>query len=63
MIANYSLFTLDKSKSTKGTMGEGGTGLGMHLVGQLVEKIEGTIEVVSQLEKGSTFRVSLPVIS
>ena len=55
------LFTLDKSKSTKGTMGEGGTGLGMHLVEQLVEKIEGTINVDSVLGEGSTFEVALPL--
>ena len=56
------LFTLNKAKSTKGTTGEGGTGLGMHLVHQLVEKIDGAIEVSSQIGTGSTFRVSLPYV-
>jgi len=54
------LFELQKTKSTRGTNGEGGTGLGMHLVQQLVERIDGTIEVASQLGKGSTINVSLP---
>ena len=54
------LFTLDKDKSTEGTAGERGTGLGMHLVQQLVMKLEGTIKVDSDIDRGSTFEVVLP---
>jgi len=55
------LFTLDKGKTTRGTSGERGTGLGMHLVQQLVEKIEGSIEISSQLGTGSSFTVQFPL--
>lgn len=38
-----------------------GTGLGMPIVHELVQKMEGTIEVSSQLGKGSVFQVILPL--
>ena len=38
-----------------------GTGLGMPIVHELVQKMKGTIEVSSQLGKGSVFQVILPL--
>lgn len=49
-----------KSESTKGTSGERGFGFGLSLVKHLVDSSQGTIEVTSELGKGSTFRVELP---
>lgn len=55
------LFVLSKEKSAQGTSGEKGTGLGLHLVKDLVEKCQGTISVATELGLGTTFKVSLPV--
>jgi two-component system, sensor histidine kinase and response regulator len=43
-----------------GTHKRSGTGLGLHLCRQIVEAHRGTIEVQSQLGKGSLFRIRLP---
>lgn len=48
------------SESTRGTSGERGFGFGLPLVKHLVDSSQGTIEVTSELGKGSTFRVELP---
>jgi signal transduction histidine kinase len=41
-------------------MGISGTGIGLHLVREFVSLHGGTVEVVSEIGRGSTFRVRLP---
>lgn len=55
------LFVLDKNTSKLGTEGETGTGLGLVLCKEFVEKNDGLIWVESQLGKGSVFSFILPV--
>lgn len=54
------LFELQRGKSTPGTDGEKGTGLGLHLVRELVQRLDGQIRVESEPGKGSAFFVLLP---
>lgn len=54
------LFVLEKQSET-GTFGEKGTGLGLTLVKELVELNNGSIDVASVLEQGSSFLVGLPI--
>jgi two-component system NtrC family sensor kinase len=54
------LFLLQKNKSTKGTDGEKGTGLGMQLVKELTQLNKGNIMVDSQPQKGTTFTLTFP---
>jgi two-component system phosphate regulon sensor histidine kinase PhoR len=42
------------------SMAEHGTGLGLPIVREIVETYGGTIDVVSQLGQGTTFRFTLP---
>ena len=56
------LFTTDK-KSTKGTAGEKGSGLGLMLCKELVELNKGSINAVSQLGQGTTFTFSVPILN
>jgi signal transduction histidine kinase/ligand-binding sensor domain-containing protein len=55
------LFKIDSNISTQGTAKEKGTGLGLMLCKEMIEKHNGTISVESEIEKGTTFTVSLPV--
>jgi two-component system, sensor histidine kinase and response regulator len=57
------LFRLDKTLSTTGTDGETGTGLGLHLCKELVEKQGGSITVTSVKNQGTSFRFCLPSTS
>lgn len=51
---------LKKDKSKRGTAGEKGTGLGMHLVKELVELNKGVVSAASELGKGTSFDLILP---
>jgi PAS domain S-box-containing protein len=54
------LFKIDVSYSTKGTENETGTGLGLMLCKEIIEKHNGKIWVESKLNKGSKFIFTLP---
>jgi signal transduction histidine kinase len=47
--------------SARPTGGEGSTGLGLAIVKKLVESMRGQVMLESQLGRGSTFRVSIPL--
>lgn len=57
------LFKLDQHVTTLGTTGEKGSGLGLILCKELVEKNGGKIGVESELNIGSRFFFTLPVYS
>ncbi|WP_299248388.1 ATP-binding protein [uncultured Aquimarina sp.] len=55
------LFTLEEKKSTIGTQGEKGTGLGLNLVYRFVKMYKGTIQVSSEKRIGTRFNLSIPI--
>lgn len=56
------LFRIDVAQSSRGTAGESGTGLGLILCKEFINRHNGKILVESQKGKGSTFTIVLPAI-
>jgi signal transduction histidine kinase len=54
------LFRVDKSNTRKGTDNENGSGLGLILVKEFVEKHQGSLHVQSSPGKGTSFTFTLP---
>jgi PAS domain S-box-containing protein len=58
-----SLFKADQMQSSKGTQGEKGTGLGLLICKDFIEKNHGNIWVESALGHGTTFSFALPMFT
>ncbi|MDX2195966.1 MAG: ATP-binding protein [Cytophagales bacterium] len=54
------IFSIDFKHSTKGTNKEEGTGLGLKICKEFIEKNNGTIKAESKLKEGSKFIFTLP---
>ncbi len=57
------LFRIDTQVTTLGTNREVGTGLGLILCKEFVDKHNGAIEILSEIGKGSEFIITLPKIN
>lgn len=57
------LFSIETKFTSEGTAGEKGSGLGLSLVKDIIEKHGGSIEVKSEFGKGTEFIFTIPVAS
>jgi len=57
------IFSIESSFSNVGTKGETGTGLGLALVREIIEKHQGEIWLYSEEKKGTEFHFTLPLPS
>lgn len=57
------LFSVESKFTSEGTAGEKGSGLGLSLVKEIVEKHNGKIDVNSRFGEGTEFRFTLPIAS
>ncbi|MFZ4564703.1 MAG: ATP-binding protein [Bacteroidales bacterium] len=55
-----SIFRMENNKSRLGTANERGSGLGLILCKEFIEKHGGKIQVESHVDKGSVFSITLP---
>jgi two-component system sensor histidine kinase/response regulator len=55
------LFRMDRRSTTPGTQGEAGSGLGLLICRNLVERQGGVLSVATKLGQGTTFRFTLPL--
>jgi PAS domain S-box-containing protein len=55
------LFKIDEYFSTTGTSGESGTGLGLIICKEFINKNGGKLSIESELDKGTTFKFTLPI--
>ncbi|MFH2004136.1 MAG: ATP-binding protein, partial [Bacteroidota bacterium] len=56
------LFKIDTKYYSRGTEGEEGSGLGLALCAEIVQKHGGKIEIKSEINKGTSFIFSLPAV-
>lgn len=61
MKTKNTLFKIGKTKSVEGTSGERGTGLGLLICKEFIEKHGGQIRVESEVGKGTDFKFTLPL--
>jgi signal transduction histidine kinase len=54
------IFSIEENQSTNGTSGEMGTGLGLIICKEFIERNNGKIEVTSIVGEGTAFEIWLP---